>query len=86
MAAGFVADDGAARQLARLLSHSVEWQPSLGCEGLTADAVNQILINVLQGLDRCAAFPFAQLSPSLRSHHFLMPSVLQGSSAWEAAV
>ncbi len=52
VAAGFVADNGAAGQLARLLSHSIEWQPSVGGEALTADAVNQILINTLQGIDR----------------------------------
>lgn len=54
VAASFAADEDRARQLARLLSHSVEWQPTAGSEAMTANAVNQILINVLQGIDRCA--------------------------------
>jgi len=59
-----VADNGAAGRLARLLSHSIEWQPNLGGEGITADAVNQIIINVVQGLDRCAASPL-NFSPAV---------------------
>lgn len=62
-AAQFAADNGAAGRLARLLSHSVEWQPNVGGEGITADAVNQIIINVVQGLDRCAAL-LHSLSPA----------------------
>lgn len=53
IAASFAADEDRARQLACLLSHSVEWQPTAGSEAMTANAVNQILINVLQGIDRC---------------------------------
>ena len=55
IAASFAADEDRARQLARLLSHSLEWQPTAGSEAMTANAVNQILINVLQGIDRCVA-------------------------------
>lgn len=60
IAASFAADEDGARQLARLLSHSVEWQPMAGSEAMTANAVNQILINVLQGIDWCADFDFAR--------------------------
>ncbi|CAL8461968.1 g1499 [Coccomyxa elongata] len=54
IAACFTVDDGSARQLASLLSHSVTWQPAPGGEAAASEAVNQILINVLQGIDRLA--------------------------------
>ncbi|BDA40375.1 hypothetical protein COCOBI_01-0280 [Coccomyxa sp. Obi] len=52
VAARFAAGEDRARQLAGLLSHSVEWQPTARSEAMTAKAVNQILVNVLQGIDR----------------------------------
>lgn len=57
IAASFAVDDGSARQLASLLSHSVTWQPAPGGVAGTSDAVNQVLISILQGMDRCAALP-----------------------------
>ena len=57
IAACFAADNGSARQLAHLLSHSVTWQPALSGEAATSEAVNNVLINVLRGIDRSATVP-----------------------------